>query len=111
MGQLVRDEIPAIIRASGRNPRVTTLTTSEYRNALRNKLNEELAEFAAACTLDGVREGAADVVEVLVAMASVWGVSLADILEKARRKRIERGGFDKRLRLDGVESMPECGGL
>src|SRR5450755_924221 len=48
VGKLVRDKIPGIIRASGRTPFVTTLTTDEYRTALTEKLREEVGELLAA---------------------------------------------------------------
>lgn len=97
MGKLVRDKIPDIIRASGRTPRVTTLTSRDFRIALKDKLNEEIAELVAASNTDAVVEEAADVIEVLIALAGEWGVSFDNILKAAQRKRTERGGFGGRL--------------
>ena len=103
MGKLVRDKIPDIIRASGRTARVTTLPADAYRTALKEKLREEVAELTAADTADRVIEEAADVLEVLTAIVAVHGATLDSIVDVARRKRAERGGFDMRLWLDGVD--------
>jgi hypothetical protein len=47
-------------------------------------------------------EEAGDVLEVLTAIAVDQGATLDSIVEAARKKRAERGGFTKRLWLDGV---------
>jgi predicted house-cleaning noncanonical NTP pyrophosphatase (MazG superfamily) len=106
VGKLVRDNIPDIIRASGRTPRVTTLAAGPYRVALRDKLREEVDELIAARTVDAVIEEAADILEVLTAIAAEHGVTLDDILDAAQRKRAEAGGFAMRLCLDSVDPRP-----
>jgi predicted house-cleaning noncanonical NTP pyrophosphatase (MazG superfamily) len=102
VGKLVRDKIPGIIRASGRLPRVTTLPVGEYRDALREKLHEVVAELLAARGI-AVIEEAADIVEVLTAIAAEQGATLDTIVDVARQKRAERGGFDMRLRLHRID--------
>lgn len=104
MGKLVRDKIPDLIRASGRLPRVKTLTVGSYRQALIEKLYEEVAELAAEQTSEGVLGEAADVLEVLTAIAADHGATLDTIVDVARQKREERGGFDMRLWLDGIDA-------
>ena len=69
MGKLVRDRIPDIIRASGRTPLVTTLGIVDYHAALRQELQEEVAELVAAHGGE-ILEEAADVLEVLAAIAA-----------------------------------------
>ncbi|KUI09921.1 phosphoribosyl-ATP pyrophosphohydrolase [Mycolicibacterium acapulense] len=108
MGKLVRDRIPDIIRASGRIPRATTLPADAYRRALVDKLHEEVAELGAAPTTESLLDEAADVLEVLTAIAVEHGADLATIGDIAQAKRHERGGFDLRLWLDGVDP-PETG--
>ena len=103
MGKLVRDKIPELIRASGRTPRVATLSHDSYRRALIDKLREEVDELAAAHTAEAMLEEAADVLEVLAAIAAEQGSTLDTIGEVARRKREERGGFGMRLWLDSVD--------
>jgi predicted house-cleaning noncanonical NTP pyrophosphatase (MazG superfamily) len=79
------------------------LTPDAYRAALRDKLREEVTELIAARTADAVIEEAADVVEVLTAIVAENGATLDSIIDVARRKRAERGGFDMRLSLNGVD--------
>lgn len=105
MGKLVRDKIPDLIRASGRPPRVKTLSAGPYREALIDKLREEAAELAAEQTSEAVLAEAADVLEVLAAIAADHGATLDTIVGIARRKRMERGGFDMRLWLDGIDPV------
>lgn len=103
MGKLVRDMIPDIIRASGRTPHVTTLAVHAYRMALHEKLDEEVRELITARTTDAVIEEAADIVEVLTAIAADRGATLDSILDAAQRKRAERGGFSMRCWLDDID--------
>jgi len=105
VGKLVRDKIPDLIRASGRRPHVKTLKSRSYREALIAKLREEVAELAAEQRSERVFAEAADVLEVLAAIAANHGGSLDTIVNVARRKRMERGGFDMRLWLDGVDPV------
>lgn len=107
MGKLVRDQIPDLIRASGRRPHVKTLSSQSYREALVEKLREEVAELAAEQRSERVLAEAADVLEVLAAIAADHGTTLDTIVDVARRKRMERGGFDMRLWLDGVDPGEE----
>lgn len=106
MGKLVRDKVPDLIRASGRTPHVRTLTANSYRSALRDKLREEVAELTAAQTAESVIEEAADILEVLAAIAVDHGVTLDTIGDVAQGKRENRGGFDMRLWLDAVDPDP-----
>lgn len=106
VGKLVRDKIPDIIRASGRTPRVTTLAAGAYLAALHDKLREEVDELIAVTTTESLIEEAADVLEVLQAIAAEHGVTLADVVDAGDRKRAEAGGFGKRLYLDGVDPYP-----
>lgn len=103
MGKLVRDRIPDIIRRSGRTPRYRTLSTDEYRRALIDKLNEEVGELAAAENQESILGAAADVVEVVAAIAAEYGADLGTVLDIASRKRTERGGFGQRLWLSSID--------
>ena len=106
MSKLIRDKIPDIIRASGRTPHVTTLAAGAHRTALHDKLREEVDELIAATATHALIEEAADVLEVITAIAAEHGVSLASIVDVAERKRAETGGFSMRLWLDGVDPFP-----
>ena len=99
MGKLVRDRIPEIIEASGRTPVVQVLDADSYEEALLDKLLEEAQELGDAAPEDRLEE-AADVYEVLLAVADLLGVNFDGIVDRAEAKRAERGGFRDRLWLE-----------
>ena len=100
MGKLVRDNIPDIIRASGGTPAVTVLDIEAFDTALRDKLMEEASELRVAADRFEIRAEAADVLEVVIALAAYHGFSLNDVAKEVNRRRDERGGFMKRVWLD-----------
>ncbi len=99
--KLVRDKIPAIIRATGRDCVVETMGEADYHRALRAKLVEEARE-AAAATGDNLIGELADVLEVVDAFCAAHGLDPARVRAAQDRKRAERGGFAARLRLRTV---------
>jgi predicted house-cleaning noncanonical NTP pyrophosphatase (MazG superfamily) len=106
VGKLVRDGIPSIIRSAGRVADVRALDTEDFRAALGDKLVEEVAELRAAGDADAVVEEAADVLEVLLAIVAEHGATLDSIVDIARRKRVERGGFAMRVWLENADQAP-----
>ncbi len=101
--KLVRDYIPEIIRQSGNQCEVAIMSEAEFRQALREKLLEEAQETAAASPQDLVSE-LADLQEVMDALLAVYGIEREDMLKEQRRKRTERGGFERRIRLLWTDS-------
>lgn len=91
-GKLVRDNIPEIVRAQGRQATTQTLDDAAYLQALITKLAEECAEFTAEPCLEEL----ADIQEVVNALAGqIGGISA---LEKVRAaKAAERGAFKNRI--------------
>jgi len=89
-GKLVRDKIPAIIRAAGKKPVVLDLNNEDYKRALALKLCEEAAEFERS----GSFEELADVMEVLKAILVMAGLSFSDLETARMDKRLRRGGFE-----------------
>jgi predicted house-cleaning noncanonical NTP pyrophosphatase (MazG superfamily) len=98
MGKLVRDRIPEIIRAQGRTADTRALGDDAYRAALLDKLVEEAAELHAAAPASALDE-AADVYEVLLAIAAHEGWPFRLVAQRAAEKREERGGFAERVYL------------
>ena len=96
MGKLVRDGIPALIRASGGRPDVRILDEAEYKAALLAKLDEECGE-AVQATPDNLEEELADVLEVLQALAAAFGHAWEQVEQTAIAKRAAKGGFHDRL--------------
>jgi predicted house-cleaning noncanonical NTP pyrophosphatase (MazG superfamily) len=100
MGKLVRDNIPEMIRASGRTPAVNVLGMEAFETALRAKIIEEASELRAAANGMEICAEAADVLEAVIALAAYHGFSLNDVAKEANRRRDERGGFIKRYWLE-----------
>lgn len=100
--KLVRDRIPEIIRGDGRECATETMPETAYRRALLAKLQEEAGEALQGRPEDLVTE-LADVFEVLDAIMAAFGIDQDVVLAEQARKRAERGGFERRIRLLWVE--------
>ncbi|MFB2898565.1 nucleotide pyrophosphohydrolase [Aerosakkonemataceae cyanobacterium BLCC-F50] len=96
--KLVRDKIPEIIQQSGLNCETLTLSESEYRQALRQKVVEEAEEVAVADEQNLITE-LADIYEVIDAIVETYGINRDLIIAEQIRRRQERGGFQKRIKL------------
>lgn len=94
--KLVRDGIPAIIEKNGGKPRYHIAPTEEYRSKLREKLREEVEEFIASESAEEM----ADVFEVITALLSEKGWDIEGIVELQKKKRSEKGGFEKKIILE-----------
>ena len=98
--KLVRDRIPEIITADGRTPITRVLRDAEYVQALKNKLNEEVAEFQDSNTVEEL----ADILEVVYALAQAYGSDHVKLEVTRREKAAKRGRFVKQVFLERVES-------
>ena len=98
--KLVRDRIPEIIEASGKNCVVETLSQERYMEMLDAKLDEELAEYHK----DQNIEELADLMEVLLAAAKARGYSREELEAVRLEKAEKRGGFEKKILLKEVTS-------
>ncbi|WP_407661622.1 hypothetical protein [Haladaptatus caseinilyticus] len=97
--KLVRDRIPTIIEANGEDPTTHVADDAEYPRRLREKLNEEVAEFHESADPQEL----ADILEVVYALADHAGFS-PDELERLRSEKAdERGGFEDGIVLERVE--------
>ena len=94
--KLVRDRIIDIIEVKGRRATWHVATDEEYRLKLREKLREEVSEFFE----NPSREEMADVFEVITAVLKERDWALEDIVALQKKKREERGGFERRLILE-----------
>lgn len=98
--KLVRDRIPEIIEKAGKTCVTRVLDDAAYIAALDAKMTEELAEYHA----DGSMEELADLLEVMMAVAVARGHDFAEVEATRRRKARERGGFEKRIWLEQVQT-------
>lgn len=94
--KLIRDNIPEIIAAKGGTPVTHVAAEAEYRAKLKEKLQEEVAEFLK----DESVEELADILEVVYALAVRCGLTAATVESLRIKKRAESGGFEKQLILD-----------
>ena len=101
--KLVRDKVPSIIEAADKKFLTRHLSDDEYRRALIQKLMEEAREVQGAESIAELTEELADVAEVMDALVVVLGISWQEVREAQKQKRLERGGFEKRLKLMWVE--------
>ena len=96
--KLVRDRIPEIIEACGKQCRVEVLSEEDYLRMADAKLDEELAEYHQ----DGNVEELADLLEVIYAAATARGCSREELERIRAAKAEERGGLEMRLLLIDV---------
>lgn len=91
--KLARDRIPEICRKSNFKATFYVADETEYRQRLRDKLQEEVTEYLTDTTVEEL----ADIMEVVYALAQLHDISV-DQLEAVRKKKAqERGAFEKRL--------------
>ena len=89
----IRDKIPEIIRASGKDCVVKTLSDDDFLIEMEKKLLEEITEYRESGSIVEL----ADVFEVVYRIATLRGVD-KDELESLRVGKLkERGGFEKNL--------------
>lgn len=101
--KLVRDLIPQVIEATGKEFRTRILDEEEYKEELIIKLKEESGEYFAAESSKESLEELADMLEVIRALAVVHGATWEE-LEALREKKAEaRGGFQERVYLIDVD--------
>lgn len=103
--KLVRDRIPEIISAEGKNPVIRTLSGEEFKEELLKKLVEEAKEAAAAGgdKKDLLKE-LGDVREVLDAIIHEFEIDEGEAAKIQKERREARGGFDKKIFLEYIES-------
>ena len=96
--KLVRDRIPEIIEASGKNCVTEILSDADYLELLDAKLDEELSEYHK----DQNVEELADLLEVIYAAAKARGYTLEQLEVVRAEKASKRGAFEKKILLKEV---------
>ena len=97
--KLVRDKIPDIIKAEGRNVKTRFLNDKEYRTELNKKLQEEVKEYLA----DNNVEELADIVEVVYGILNSMHVSIEEFECVRKSKKDKRGAFQNKVFLEEAE--------
>lgn len=93
--KLVRDKIPQICLDQGLMPLTRTLSEGEFVTELKKKLQEEVSEFME----HGDPAELVDLLEVIYALAAVYGVTREQLEDMRLRKAKARGGFEDRVYL------------
>ncbi len=103
-GKLVRDHIPAIIRAQGGVVHTCIVEGEDLTRALLRKLIEEAEEVFDAFEHqpDHVPEELADVLTVVDELCQQLQINRSKLGELITQKRAEKGGFNKGIILLGV---------
>lgn len=105
--KLVRDNIPQIIRSTGKKVSYRILDETEYIEYLEKKLDEEIAEFRESRSVEEL----ADILEVIDALCEARG-DTAYVRFLKNQKAYEKGGFKERICLlevdDGTSGLPAC---
>lgn len=102
-GKLVRDNIPALIEASGRKPTYRKLDLEEFKFYIKAKMVEEAGELFNAKTSEEELEEIADVFEVFMQIIEHLGHKTNEIIYAKVEKAFAKGGFDNRILLESVE--------
>ena len=87
--KLVRDRIPEIIKADGKECVTKVVPKEERAELLERKLMEEVNQYLEDKNLEEL----ADVMEVLFGLAKNLGYREEELIEKRNEKLEARGGF------------------
>ena len=96
--KLVRDRIPEIIEKNGKRCICETLLQDQFIAMPDAKLDEELAEYQQSKSLEEL----ADLLEVMGAVVRARGYTWDQLTDIRKKKKEERGGFEKRILLKEV---------
>lgn len=96
--KLVRDLIPEVIKADGKECEIEIAKDEEKTALLEAKLMEEVNEYLQDKNLEEL----ADVMEVLFGLAHNLGYSEEDLINMRNEKLKARGCFKKGIVLKGV---------
>ncbi|EEG79130.1 HIT domain-containing protein [Dethiobacter alkaliphilus] len=98
--KLVRDKIPAIIEASGKEPVYRVADEEEYSYLLKEKLWEEVREYSNTRSAEEL----ADILQVLRSLVEDQGLEWQELESMVDKKFDECGGFEKRIFLERVKN-------
>jgi predicted house-cleaning noncanonical NTP pyrophosphatase (MazG superfamily) len=99
----IRDKIPEIIRNSGKECEVKTISDTEFLFALEKKLHEEIAEYDESKSVEEL----VDLLEVIYRIAELHKVDANKVELMRKQKNEERGKFSKNLYLIKTCSVSE----
>jgi len=89
----IRDKIPDIIKKSGNECNIKTLSDNDFLIELDKKLDEELKEYNESKSVEEL----VDILEVIYRISELKGTSKEQIEKLRIKKSQERGAFDENL--------------
>lgn len=96
--KLVRDKIPQIIERNGKRALIDTLDDESFEIFLERKLDEEVKEYHDSKDAEEL----ADILEVLITLAELKGLTFADLMDMQTKKAVRKGYFTKKILLIAV---------
>lgn len=102
--KLIRDCIPEIIAGSGGVAQLKTLNEPEFKAALKSKILEEAQEVMDAKDAEELTNELADILEVVESIIAANNLSMDSIQKIKKQKKLKRGGFEKQLFLEYVDT-------
>ena len=101
--KLVRDNIPLIIKSSGKECETRILNRDEYLVELKKKLIEESTELYEANSVEEKIEELADIYEVLETILKEEKIDLKEVNKIRIHKNMDKGAFEKKVYLKNVK--------
>ena len=96
--KLVRDKIPEIIKASGKDAVTCILPDKEYAIFLERKLDEEIREYHESKDVEEL----ADILEIIISLAEIKGYKFSDLYDIRTQKAKEKVVFSNKIFLISV---------
>lgn len=104
MEKLVRNKSLERWIANGAQAETRTLSQTEFRQCLKDKVVEEAHEIATAPSPEELCKELADMCEVIDALCAAYNIKKEDVLTTQAAIRAERGGFDARLYASSIRT-------
>ena len=101
--QLVKDNVPKILKEKGSKPHTRTLNDHEYISELEISLDEYVARY----TETGGMDELADIAELVFAIAKFKGYDQTKFNNLIADRKKKYGGYDKRTYLLNVDEEDE----
>jgi predicted house-cleaning noncanonical NTP pyrophosphatase (MazG superfamily) len=89
----VRNRIPEIIKADGRNCEFVILDNASFLQEMNKKLSEEMSEYNKNNSIEEI----VDILEVSYRIAELQGYNKETIEKIRKQKNIERGNFSNNI--------------
>jgi predicted house-cleaning noncanonical NTP pyrophosphatase (MazG superfamily) len=98
--KLVRDKIPEIIRKNGDIPITHIASEEEYKQKLKEKLQEEVTEFIE----NPNKEELSDILEIIYSLCHTLKIDKIELEKFRKEKADKKGTFKERIILDETKN-------